>query len=292
MNRDLQELPRLDTNWSYLYLEHGKIKQDAKTVAFFDKEGRMPIPVETLSFLMLGPGTSITHEAIKRITFSRCLLAWVGEEGVRLYASGQNGTYSARNLLRQVECYSNPELRLKIVRKMYAMRFDEILPHDLSLEQLRGKEGARVRKLYQEMSEKYDVEWEGRSYNQDDWNASNPANKALSAANSCLYGICHAAILWMGCSPGIGFVHTGKQLSFVYDIADLYKSEFTIPIAFEAAEAPASVASRTRAACREAFRKGRILKRIIPDIQELLYGSSHSGESHTEPEGRDVAVNY
>lgn len=291
-NRDLQEIPKFPDKLSYLYFEKGHIVQDQMSVAYTYLEKRIPIPIETLSLLMLGPGTTVTHEAVKRLAASRCLVAWVGDEGVRMYSAGYSGTYSARNLLRQVEAYADPAARLQIVRKMYRMRFDEDLPEDLTLEQLRGKEGARVRRAYAEAAEQYGVEWEGRSYDQNDWNAGNSVNKALSAANSCLYGLCHAAILTIGCSPGIGFVHTGKQLSFVYDIADLYKTEITIPIAFEEAQAPASIPSRVRERCRKTFRSRKLLKRIIPDIMEILYGDYRHGEGLDEPEGRDVAVNY
>ncbi len=292
MNRDLQELPRFEENWSYLYFEKGHIEQDMQTVAYFYKDKKVPIPAETLSLLMLGPGTTITHAAVKRLADARCLVCWVGDEGVRMYSAGTTGTYSARNLLRQVELYSNPDERLRVVRKLYQMRFHEEVDERYSIEQLRGKEGARVRAAYQAAAAEYDIEWSGRRYDQSNWAISDPVNKALSAANACLYGLCHAAILAVGCSPGIGFIHTGKQLSFVYDLADLYKTEFTIPIAFRIAQGPASVASRVRQECRDVFREQKLLKRIIPDIMEVLYGDRRAGKSDTGTEGRDVAVNY
>ncbi len=292
MNRDLQEIPRFDHNWSFLYFEKGRIQQELQTVAYCYLEKKIPVPIETLSLLMLGPGTSITHEAVKRIADSRCLLAWVGEEGIRFYAGGSPGTYSSRHLLQQVYSYANDIERMKIVRRMYQMRFDEVVDTNVTLEQLRGMEGARVRKAYAAAAEEFGVEWTGRSYDQNDWRAGDPVNRALSAANSCLYGLCHAAILSLGCSPGIGYIHTGKQLSFVYDIADLYKTEITIPIAFQEGQAPAAVESRTRHACRDRFRETRLIKRIIPDIMEVLYGNRRAGERDTGTEGRDVAVNY
>ncbi len=292
MNRDLQELPRFDDNWTYLYFEKGHIEQDQKSVAYFTINKRIPIPVETLSLLMLGPGTTITHEAIKRIADSRCLIAWVGERGVRYYANGNAQTYSSRNLLQQVRLFANDFDRIQVVRKMYQMRFNEELPDNLSLEQLRGKEGMRVRKTYQEMSEKYGVEWKRRDYDQEDWESSDPVNRALSSGNACLYGLAHSAILSVGCSPGIGFVHTGKQLSFVYDIADLYKTEITIPLAFEAAKESQSPEGFVRRKLRDIIREKKLIKRIIPDIMELLYGDNTAGERNAIPEGRDVAVNY
>lgn len=291
MNRDLQEIPRFEDNWSYLYFERGHIEQDDQTVAYFAGDSRVPIPVETLSLLMLGPGTTITHEAIKRIAHSRCLLAWVGEEGVKFYSSGYAGTYSSRHLLRQAYCFSNEIERMNVVRRLYEMRFGETVDKKYTIEQMRGKEGARVRRAYKEAAERYGVEWDGRVYDQTDWFSANPVNKALSAANACLYGICQAAILSLGCSPGIGFIHQGKQLSFVYDIADLYKTECAIPIAFQMAQAQASVESRTRHDMRDYIKRSRLIKRIIPDILEALYGDRNIGERDAGSEGRDVAVN-
>ncbi|MBE7440779.1 MAG: type I-E CRISPR-associated endonuclease Cas1 [Spirochaetales bacterium] len=291
MNRDLQELPRFDDNLSFLYFEKGRIEQDMKAVAYFYLDKRVPIPVETINLLMLGPGTTVTHEAIKRIADSRCLLAWVGESGVRFYSAGYAGTYSARNLLRQAFVYSHDIERMNVIRRLYSRRFGEELDHQTTIEQCRGREGARVRKAYQLAAQKYGVEWSGRKYDQENWGAGSVINRALSTANACLYGICHAAILTVGCSPGIGFIHTGKQLSFVYDIADLYKTEISIPIAFQEAQAPAAVSSRVREACRDAFRTSKLMKRIIPDILEVLYGDRSAGESETITTGRDVAVN-
>ncbi|WP_082281625.1 type I-E CRISPR-associated endonuclease Cas1e [Leptospira kirschneri] len=290
-NRNLQEIPKFEDNWTYVYFEKGHIEQDLKSVAYTFLDKKIPVPVETLSLMMLGPGTTITHEAIKRIADSRCLLAWVGEEGVKFYSSGYTGTHSSRNLLRQATAFSDSEERLKVVHRMYEKRFGESLGPKLSIEQLRGKEGARVRKSYQEAAELYGIKWTGRNYDQSEWLFGDPVNRALSSVNSCLYGICQTAILAVGCSAGIGFIHTGKQLSFVYDIADLYKTEIAIPIAFEAAKAETSVESKARFLLRDKLKETRLIKRIIPDIMEILYGDRDFRELFTEPEGRDVAIN-
>jgi CRISPR-associated protein Cas1 len=292
-NRNLQELPKFEDNWSYLYFEKGKIDQFQKSIAFHYLDKTVPIPIETVTLLLLGPGTTITHEAIKRISESRSMVAWTGEMGVRFYSAGYTGTYSSRNLLKQVETYADLKSRDRVVRKMYQMRFDEVLPDNLSIEQIRGKEGARVRKFYQTYSEKVGVEWKSRSYDQSQWDHSDPLNRALSSANACLYGIVHAAILSSGFSPGIGFVHTGKQLSFVYDIADLYKTEVSIPLAFDVVkENLFDVERRVRLNCRDYFRNSKIMKRVIPDMKELIYGNNSYAEVEDFPEGRDVAISY
>jgi CRISPR-associated protein Cas1 len=216
---------------SYLYVEHCRIDQEDKAIALHDKNGKTPVPCASLVMLMLGPGTSITHAAIRALADNGCLVIWSGEENVRFYAQGMGETRSARNLLRQARLCSNPDRRLQVVLRMYQHRFDEPLGGGMTLRQIRGREGIRVRESYARASRATGVPWHGRSYVSTNWAAADPVNRALSCANSCLYGICHAAIVSMGYSPALGFIHTGKMLSFVYDIADLYKADLTIPLA-------------------------------------------------------------
>jgi CRISPR-associated protein Cas1 len=176
-----------------------------------------------------------------------------------------------------------------VIDRMYRMRFDEDIPAGLSLQQLRGREGLRVRKAYADASAETGVAWQGRFYKRDDWRRADPINRALSVASSTLYGICHAAIVATGYSPGLGFIHTGKMLSFVYDIADLYKAEITIPLAFECvAEGTERLDSRVRQACRDVFHRERLLARIIPDIDRVLGGPGMDVTPYELPE--DTAV--
>jgi len=269
--KDLHLLPRVRDSWSYLYVEHCRVDQEARAIALHDKNGIVPVPCATLTTLMLGPGTSITHAAVRALADNGCLLLWTGEEGVRLYAQGLGETRSSRRLLWQAQLCSDPQKRLQVVRKMYELRFTEPVPPEMTLQQLRGREGARVRDAYAKASRETGVPWSGRAFRRDDWSAADPVNRALSAANSCLYGICHAAILSGGYSPALGFIHTGKMLSFVYDVADLYKAEVTVPIAFRvAAEGGGGLETRARRACRDAFKESRLLHRILPDIDRML----------------------
>jgi CRISP-associated protein Cas1 len=297
-NRDLQEIPKFADNWSFLYFEKGTLDQWQKSVAFHytlqgGEEKYIQIPIETVALLMLGPGTTVTHEAIKRVSESRCLMAWTGEHGVRFYSAGYTGTYSSRNLLKQIQVHENPAERRRVVHDMYQKRFADPIPAEFDIEQIRGREGNRVRSTYKQLLLEFGVPWQGRNYNQDSWAWGDPMNRALSAANACLYGIVHAAILACGFSPAIGFVHTGKQLSFVYDIADLYKTEITIPIAFQTVrEGEHRVEGRVRTSCREKFREKKLMKRIIPDMMEVIYGRDYAGESDDLSEGRDVAISY
>jgi CRISPR-associated protein Cas1 len=269
--QDLHELPKLRDSTSYLYVEHAILDRKDSAVEFIKKEGRTLVPVASLCVLMLGPGTSITHAAIKTLAEAGCSVLWTGEEFMRYYAQGMGETRKAYHLLRQAELVSDPHQRMHVVRRMYQKRFEWNLDPALSIEQVRGMEGVRVREAYAEASRKYNVPWEGRKYDRQNWGAGDPVNRALSAANALLNGVCHAGIVSGGYSPGLGFIHTGKQLSFVYDIADLYKAELTIPIAFQVvAESLQNVERRARMACREKFKEAKLLDRILPDIDELL----------------------
>ena len=269
--RDLHILPKLRDGLSYLYLEHGRIEQAQKAVEFIDQNGRTHIPASSLAVLMLGPGTAITHEAVKTLADNGCLVNWCGEQGVRFYAQGVGETRKGYRLIRQAALASDPVKRMEVVRRMYQFRFNVDIDPDLTIEQVRGMEGARVRRAYSETSRIYHVPWLGRRYDRQAWGSGDPINRALSAANACLNGLCHAAIVSAGYTPGLGFIHTGKQLSFVYDIADLYKTITTIPLAFQiVSESPARVETRTRHACRDMFHSKRLLARILDDIDAVL----------------------
>ncbi len=276
--KDLHLLPKVRDSWSYLYVEHCRVDQEDKAIAIQDTNGKVPVPCASLTLLMLGPGTAITHAAIRALAENGCLVAWTGEEGVRFYAQGIGETRSARNLYRQARLWADPAAHLQVVIRMYQKRFDEKLSGTETLREIRGKEGLRVRRAYARASRETGLEWTGREYRRDRWAAADPLNRALSCANSCLYGVCHAAIVSAGYSPALGFIHTGKMLSFVYDVADLYKTEITIPTAFGAVAAgTADLESRVRHACRDAFHQHRLLDRVVSDIEEVLGGGEEAG---------------
>ena len=237
---------------------------------------RTHIPVGGLACILLEPGTRVSHTAIGLAARAGTLLVWVGEAGVRLYAAGQPGGARADRLLYQAKLALDPALRLKVVRKMFAMRFGEEAPERRSVDQLRGIEGARVKALYKMIADKYGVAWRGRRYNPHVFDQSDLPNACLSAATACLYGLTEAAILAAGYAPAIGFLHTGKPRSFVYDVADILKFDTVVPAAFSvAAKAqkggldnhPANI---VRHACRDRFRQSRLLDRLVPSIAEML----------------------
>ena len=255
-----------------LFLDYGQLDvQDGSFVLIDQKGVRVQVPIGTIACIMLEPGTRVSHAAVVLAARVGCLLIWVGEAGVRLYAAGQPGGARSDRLLYQARLALEDNLRIKVVRKMYELRFGEKPPERRSIEQLRGIEGIRVRKTYQILATKYGVDWKARNYDPGNWDKADIPNRCLSAATACLYGITEAAILAAGYAPALGFIHTGKPQSFVYDIADIFKFETTVPAAFKiAAQAPPDPERRVRYACREMFKQTKLLKRIIPTIEQVL----------------------
>lgn len=269
--QDYRLLPKVRDSLTYLYVEHAVLERQEGALLVLQETGRTCVPIANLCLLMAGPGTSVTHAAIKLLSEHGCSLLWVGEDIKHFYAQGLGETRHAYHLIQQAALVSDEHKRLGVVIRMYQKRFGRQLESNLKLEQIRGMEGVRMRTAYAEMSQKYNVPWNGRNYDLNHWDYGDPVNRALSAANAVLNGLCHAAIVSGGYSPALGFVHTGRQLSFVYDIADLYKTEFTIPAAFQTvAEGTDNVERRVRETCRELFREKKLLERILPDIDDLL----------------------
>lgn len=270
---ELIELPRIRDRVSFIYIEHAKINRQDSSITVMDKEGIIRIPSAIIGVLLLGPGTDISHRAIELIGDTGTSIVWVGEYGVRHYAHGRALSNSSKFLEKQAKLVSNNNTRLKVARKMYQMRFPNEDVTKLTMQQLRGREGARVRKVYRNMSEKYNVKWNGRSYNPDDFQGGTVINQALSAAHVSLYGLVYSIIVAIGLSPGLGFVHTGHDLSFVYDIADLYKAEITIPIAFEVASKnneDENIGRIVRLKVRDYFRNSKIMEKIVEDLQYII----------------------
>lgn len=257
---------------SVLFLERGQLDVLDGAFVLVDKNGvRTHIPVGGVVCLMLEPGIRVSHAAVTLASRVGCLLVWVGEAGVRLYASGQPGGARSDRLLYQAKLALDDTARLKVVRKMYELRFHEKPPEKRSIEQLRGIEGVRVRKMYELLAKQYGVRWIRRNYDHTNWGSGDIPNRCLSSATACMYGICEAAILAAGYAPAVGFIHTGKPQSFVYDIGDIFKFETVVPVAFRiAGRNPSNPEREVRLACRDAFRQSGLLKRIIPTIEQVL----------------------
>ena len=263
---------------TYIHIEYGTVDVQDGAMVVTDVRGiRTSIPVGTLACLMLGPGTSITQAAVSLAAEVRCLLMWVGENGVRLYSTGMPGGCRCDRLLNQADAALDPCKRGEVIRRMYQHRFDERLEPDLSVEQMRGKEAARVKRIYSDLAKEYGIEWKGRRYDPSNWKSADPVNRCISSATSCLYGLSEAAILIAGYSPAIGFIHTGRPRSFVYDVTDLIKYDTVVPIAFRiASEQREDFEQHTRHACRDEFGRKNTLELLIPLINSLFAGLSSS----------------
>ena len=278
---DLSPIPIKERN-SILFVERCHVDVRDGAFVMIDKDGtRTHVPVGGTACLLLEPGVRLSHRAAALAAKVGTLLVWVGEGGVRLYSAGQPGGARSDKLLYQAKLALDETTRLKVVRKMFELRFGEEPPSRRSVDQLRGIEGARVKKTYELLANKYGVVWKGRRYDQEDWDNTDLPNCCLSAATACLYGVTEAAVLAAGFAPAIGFVHTGKPLSFVYDIADIVKFETVVPAAFKiAALNPINPERKVRHACRDAFRESKLLDKLIPMINEIL---DAAGEKPPKP---------
>jgi CRISPR-associated protein Cas1 len=267
---NLRALPKFRDGLSFVYIEYAVVEKEDHSLVVFREAGRISLPVASIGCLLLGPGTRVTHAAMAVLGEAGSSVAWVGETGVRFYAGGTGKSRSSRNLEVQARAFADPQRHMAVVRRLYSRRFLEALPEGLTLQQIRGREGVRVRETYAAASKLYGVEWNGRSYKQDSWANADPVNRALSAGNACLYGICHAALLATGFSPGLGFIHVGRSLSFVYDVADLYKAEIVIPAAFEATATAGKPEALVRKLVRQRISEGKLLGRMVRDLGWLF----------------------
>mgnify|MGYP000985718389 FL=1 len=278
---EIQMLPQVADRLTFLYLERCVLNRQDSAITVADDRGTVFVPAAAISVIMLGPGTKITHRAMELIGDAGVTVIWVGEHGVRYYASGRPLTHRAALLQRQAELVSNMRMHLNVVRQMYCMRFPNEDVSRLTLQQLRGREGARIRAVYKKASKEWNVPWNGREYDPDDFTSGDSVNQALSAGHACLYGLAHAVIAALGCSPGLGFVHVGHENSFVYDIADLYKADITIPLAFEVAAtiSKEEIPSVMRRKTRDKMVKMNILKQMVHDIKSLFAKEGEAEDS-------------
>lgn len=292
----LRPIPIKDRS-AIIFLEYGQVDVIDGAFVLVDVNGaRVQIPIGGLACLMLEPGTRITHAAVTLAARVGCLIIWVGEGGVRLYAAGQPGGARADRLLWQAAAAIDESARLRVVRAMYTMRFGEEPPARRSVEQLRGIEGARVRTMYRQLARLHGVDWNTRRYDPTEWDAADIPNRCLSAGTACLYGLCEAAILAAGYAPAIGFLHRGKPQSFVYDMADIFKFQTVVPMAFSVAarigrgDVDISQSERlVRIACRDSFRRTNLLETIIPTIGGLIAASGLTPPPEA-PEGQPPAL--
>ncbi|MFE0921272.1 type I-E CRISPR-associated endonuclease Cas1e [Streptomyces nigra] len=286
-----RELTRTDERLSFVYLERCTVHRDANAITAQDAEGTTHIPSATIGTLLLGPGTRITHQAMSVLGETGAAVCWVGEHGVRYYASGRALSRSSALMEAQARQWANPRSRLAVARTMYRLRFPDEDPAGLTRHELLGREGKRVKDCYRAQAARTGITWRGRRYTPGHFTSGDPVNQAITAAAQCMYGITHAVVTSLGCSPALGFVHSSHELSFVLDIADLYKTEIGIPVAFDvAAQNEEDVGSRTRRALRDRINETSLLNRCVNDIKRLLIPQTAGPSSPDRDQDVDVVT--
>ncbi|WP_204010974.1 type I-E CRISPR-associated endonuclease Cas1e [Sphaerimonospora thailandensis] len=284
-NSSPRELTRMGDRISFVYLERCTLHREDNALTAEDAEGVIHIPSATIGTLLLGPGTRVTHQAMSVLGDSGAGVVWVGEQGVRFYSGGRSLTRSSALVEAHATKWANRRTRLEVAREMYRLRFPDEDPAGFTRHELLGREGRRVKECYRREAARVGLPWNGRQYLPGDFNSGDPANQAVTAAAQCMYGIAQTAVAALGCAPGLGFIHSGHELAFVLDIADLYKTEIAIPIAFDVtAQSPEDVGSRTRRAIRDRVNDVGLLKRCVSDIKQLLL----STETEEDPTGDDT----
>ena len=273
-----ENLPQVKDKYPFLFLEHGRLEIDDSSVKWINSDGDVVrIPCATINTLLLGPGTSITHEAVKVLAASNCSVCWVGEDSLLFYAVGQSPTADSRNMREQMLLSADPVKSVEVARRMFARRLSSAELSGKSLKEMMGMEGYRVRQIYEQMAQKYGVGWKGRTYVPGKFEMGDTTNQLLTSANAALYALLSSAIYSMGYSPHIGFIHSGSPLPFVYDMADLYKEHLCIDLAFSLTLEIAGNYDKAKIASE--FRKRVIeidlLQKIGCDIEEMLFGRKH-----------------
>ncbi|HEY3685217.1 MAG TPA: type I-E CRISPR-associated endonuclease Cas1e [Streptosporangiaceae bacterium] len=274
-----RELTRSGDRVSFIYLERCIVHREDNAITAEDADGVTHIPSATIGTLMLGPGTNVTHQAMSLLGDTGAGVVWVGEAGVRFYSGGRSLTRSSALAEAHASRWANRRTRLDVARAMYKMRFPDEDPAALSRQELLGREGRRVKACYRYEAERVGIDWAGRNYLPREFDSGDAPNQAVTAAAQCMYGIAQTTVAALGCVPGLGFIHSGHELAFVLDIADLYKTEIGIPVAFDVAAAGAeNVGSRTRRAIRDRVNEVGLLRCCVTDIKTLLVPDAVQGD--------------
>ncbi|MBS3985959.1 MAG: type I-E CRISPR-associated endonuclease Cas1 [Selenomonadales bacterium] len=273
-------LPQVKDKYPFLYLERGRLEIDDSSVKWIDCDSNVVrLPIATINALLLGPGTTVTHEAVKVMAAANCAVCWVGEDSLLFYAVGQSPTADSRNMRTQMLLAADPKQAVEVARRMFARRFPAADLDGKSLKDMMGMEGHRVRQLYEQKALEYDVGWKGRRFQPGKFEMGDITNRVLTACNAALYSILTSGIYSMGYSPHIGFIHSGSPLPFVYDMADLYKEWLCIDLAFSLTLEMAGKYNRAKVSSE--FRKRVIdmdlLARLGPDIKDILEGGKNAG---------------
>lgn len=272
------QLPHADRH-GLLYLDRGVLSVEDGCLHFLSGGGVLPtgryqLPHQTVSALLIGPGTSLSHDVLRLLARHGTSLVAVGTEGTRLYTAPALGPDRSDLARAQARAWADEKLRLAIARKMYARRLGEVLPHG-EIEVLRGIEGARVKASYKLLAESFGLAWKGRKYDRQAPDSADAANQAINHAATAVRSLAGVAVAAVSALPQLGFIHEDSDQSFVLDIADLYREAVTLRIAFavakrvgEGEEQPIDRLVRQTAA-RE-FRRQTLAARMIDDIKSLF----------------------
>lgn len=272
-------IPHADRH-GLLWLEYGKLSVEDGTLRFLGAKssvldaGDYAIPYQAVSMILLGPGTSLTHDVLRLAGRHGMLIAAVGEGGVKSYTAppmGQGRSHVAR---AHAERWADPMHRLDAARRLYAWRFGRILPHR-DIETLRGIEGARMKEAYRLVSQRFGIEWHGRRYDRHDPNAADPPNQAINHAATFVESAADIAVAAVGALPPLGFIHEDSSNAFTLDIADLYRVDVSLPLAFGAVKALRerkvdSLEREVRQRAVRLFRQEKLIPKMIDRIKELF----------------------
>lgn len=274
-------LARAADRLSFVYVDKCSVSQDDNgTVLSVNGENGprlVYLPTATLCALILGPGTSITQPAAAALAASGCIVMFTGSGMIRSYSSFVTPNRPTDLLLRQAAVVSDPDRRASVARSMFTKRFPgQIDTTNADIQQLQALEGVRMKALYRMHAQRHRIpHWRRNNGMLPKMGPPDAVNVALNHANTALYGVVTCVVILLGLSPGLGVIHTGNRISFVLDIADLYKAEITIPVAFAAKDA-VNPGQEVNRALRDNMRLVRLLPRIVDDILELLHMPSPS----------------
>jgi CRISPR-associated protein Cas1 len=281
-------IPHADRH-GLLWLTRGNLYVEEGTLRFLAAgsddiaPGDYAIPYQTISMILMGPGTSVTHDVLRILALHGTLLAAVGEGGVKFYTAPPMGQGRSEVARAHARLWADENARLCVARRMYALRFGEVLPH-LDINALRGIEGSRLRESYRIVAQKYGLEWGGRRYDRENPEAADLPNQAINHASTFVEAAADIAVAAVGALPPLGFIHEESSNAFTLDIADLWRVQITVPLAFSVAvkvmKDPGMTLEREiRYEAAKWFRRHQLIPAMIDRIKELL---------HADDSGRDA----
>lgn len=292
-------IPHADRH-GVIYLDRGRLEVEDGCLRFVCAgsgaldAGDYQVPHQSVSILLLGPGSSVTHDALRLLSAHGCALAATGQGGVRFYTAPPLLPDTSVLARRQITLWADPKQRIDVARRMYAIRFGEEVKAR-TVEMLRGMEGARLKRLYELTARRFGVPWHGRRYDRANPNAADIANQAINHAASAVEAAAAVAVAATATIPQIGFVHEDSGQSFVLDVADLVRHDATLPIAFGAAKQvlegrDGNLERVVRQKAAEHFNREQVVAKLIDHIKAML-GPPAAGDISVQSEqpARDLS---